>query len=815
MVNSKQYAEKLRYFSNKTENTSLNKVCNIYANILESGNFNNFNSIIKEFLSDALSIEMSDNENKSFISEFKIFRLRDIGLSEAYDNIVNNSKNLKDPIYENKLNIAKDLIDKNEDYLVFEKVLNIFKTLPSEENILKEIEILEEGLTQFKDDIRVLNIIEYLKGSTEVKQYPKTTKECVACLEEYLADPNAYSRFKCLECLRTLNWDHKVKEFSNYLTTLNFADDTYNHSVPVPGSLSTGRIYTGGYLEDWNNGKSKNGLGKIVIESIEEFESIAKDSNHRIAMQLLVENLSKQKLNKIEKSLFEAVQKDYKIYDLGIQNILNTIVESASPVAKTREFTRLLNLISETVSNGIPDYKIANQVYSELNKFSFDPIVKKGIISLEENYKESEELILIEGILEYINNNPRLGVFDKLKNDLNDYKKSPTKMKKSMITETYSKLSFDSYFKNFLNQFSNTSKNIIKNSDPSEFVISKINRLVESVGNKDYFFLNNRCLVREGNSIKIAESKEIPDRLIVLQNLYENLNFRVINDWTIQGYINNNKIDIKFNEDDSRTLNINDKLIESKSHDIIRYGISQTVSSKQVEALFDLYENLDNFIELDFIERIGYVKESKIYADLITIGDTFYVNMVNEKIGINKLVKTKKAKTLKNYLYEFMGFDISESIQNRINFESSKIEELKKQANAKLKDIKIFEDKLDKMLVLKKQTLNEEQKELLSDILEQLKNDILIKKNEYKIIIDAISEAEETENKETKDSEKSTTKEDEKLPFETGDSVKHKPSNRKGKVTACANKLTCTVKFEDNKIETCKIEDCVKIEDTE
>lgn len=831
MTNSKQYVEKLRSFSNQTENDSLKNVCKIYAGILESKNYNDMSKVIEEFLTEALSIDMDEKENKKFVSEFKIFRLFDIGLSESYNNIIKNSKNLKDPVYKEKLKIAKDLIDNNEDYKIVEKVVNIFKKLPSNDNIMKEIEVIEEGLTQFQDDIRVLNMIEYLKDSKKSKQYPKTVKECASCLEDYLADPNAYSRFKCLECLRELNWDPKIKEFSEYLTTLNFADDTYNHSVPVPGSLSTGRVYSGGYLEKWNNGESKNGLGKIVIESIESAQEIAKDSNDRIALKLLVQNLSNKKLNKIERRVFESIKKDYSIYDLGIQEILNDIKESKSPVANTREFKSLLNLISESLSNGLPDYKIANQIYSELNKFSFDPVVSKSITTLEENYKESEELILIESIIEYIDNNPRLGVFNTLKNDLKEYKNNPTKMKKSMIVEKYSKLSFDSYFNNFLNQFSNTKTNIL-NSDPKEFKISKVNGLIESVGNKDYFFLNNRCLVKEGNNISVASKNEIPDRLAILQSLYEQLNFRVVNDWTIQGFLGKNKVDIVFEEDGSRKLNINDKLIESKSNDVIRYGIAQTADSKSVEALFDLYENLDNFVELDFIERIGYIKESKVYADVFTLGNTFYVNLVNENINMNKIVKTKKPSTLRNYLFEFMEFDISESIKDRLQIESSKVEELKKQANLKMKEIKTFENKIDKMLVLKKEKLNEEQQKLFNEILEELRNEILNKKEEYKKIIDDLSEAEDENNDESKDDKEKESKEeskeekpkeedkkedkkDDKPPFEIGDTVRHKPSDRKGKVTACANKLTCTVKFEDNKIETVKIEDTVKTEETE
>ena len=187
--------------------------------------------------------------------------------------------------------------------------------------------------------------------------------------------------------------------------------------------------------------------------------------------------------------------------------------------------------------------------------------------------------------------------------------------------------------------------------------------------------------------------------------------------------------------------------------------------------------------------------------------------LVNENIGMNKMVKTKSAKTLRNYLYEFMGFDITESVQSRLQFESSKVEELKKQAASKMKEIKTFESKLDRMNVLKKQTLNEEQLQLLDEILEELKNEILVKKEEYKNIIDVLSEAEETE--ETKETTDNGKKEEPEIPFEVGDSIKHKPSGKKGKVTACANKLTCTVKFEDNKIETCKIEDCTKTEDIE
>lgn len=826
MIDVKFYADKLKNISESAQNDSLKGLAKGYKVVLENASYKDALGVLNSFLTEANKFDLNESDKKLISSvEFKKLLVGNLGVEDAYNKIIEDCEFVAEAAYAQKLGSVKKVLEEGKpEYQIVESTIKILKTLPTDEVVNEQIQILEGNIESFQNDVRVLNIIDYLKASEDYSKYKATYDTCIEKLEDYLAEPNAYTRGDAIDCIRELNYDVVVKEFANYLSALNFEDDSYNHSVPVKGSPAAGRVYSGGYLEKWNKDTETKGLGKIVIESIQEAEQIGKDVNERTAVKLLVERLSTEKLNSIERKVFQRIQEDNRLFDMELESTLASVISESDVLATNLDIKKCVNAIDEAKATGTPEYKIVEQVYNTLSKYSFDPSVEKAMTKIQENYNDVEERILLENVKEYIKKNPRLGMFKDLDKDLEDYTKNPTKRKKAMISERYSKVTLDPYVKGFLNKFSETSSNYI-NPNPNEFTLNKAYSIVETIDNKHYFKLNGRFLVKDGDDINYVKENEVPERLKNLTNIFESLNMNVVNEWTVKGYMGGMSISVDVNENTGeKNLSINDRIVESTtSRDVITYVASQQASTQEVEGLFKLYENLDSLVELDFITRIGIKRDAGVYADLFHCNENYYINFINEHIKLNKLSKTQKASTLRDSLYEFMEFDITESLYEKLKFESSEVEELKKQARTKLREVELCEAKIEKLKTLSSENLNESNQAELETIIESIVKEIEEMKKDYARLISKITEAEDgetepageesTEGEEEAKEEK--PKEEESSKFSPGDTVSHKPSKRTGEVTACENSLTCTVKFNDGSIQTVKIEDLTAIQKQE
>ena len=820
MLDSKTYSNKLRDIGTKTQNKSLKSLSNAMGRLMENSSENGI-QILNTYLREASSIEdLTSDEKRDLTIGFKEIPILDMGLKESVERISEDSEHMSDPTIQTKMATVRNMVGKNKDYHIVESVIGIYKSFPECEVIQEQIELLENNLTDFRNDVKVLNIIDYIKSSKDHKKHKETSDSCIVNLEDYLADPNAYTRAEAIECLRDLSYDSRIKEFLNYLTTLNFADDTYNHSVPVKGSPIAGRVYSGGYLEKWHKDKETKGLGQLMVESIEQAIEIGSEINPRVALKLLVESFSDITMNSVERHISNKFIQDYSIFDMGLVESIEDI-KNNTYLGSNIDIKKCIDLVESAQKEGQPEYKIVENVFYTLSKYEFEPVVANHIEKIKQRYNSVEERVILEKVKDYVSSNPRMGMYKTLNEDINNYIESPSRKKKHDLVNKYTKLSLDNYVAESLKNITNIN-NTISNPSSKDFILSKVYSIVESTGNKHYFMLNGKCLSKKGDDIQVISEENAPKSLLNKSMIMESLNISVVDDWTVRGYVGGMSMKIDIDESTgSKFLYLNNSLVENRSSkDILRYVMSQNVSSDKIEGMFDIYENVDSIVELDFITRISTKSDSNVYADLIKCNETYYINFVNNNIGLNKFVKTKKASTLRAQLYEYMEFDITNDISDLLLQETSQINEMKKQANVNLQEIELCESKLEKLKYMDVSSLPENSRMDLFTIIENLESEIADKKKSYASLISKITESEDNESNVDDvedDKEKDGKKEDDdtkddEIPISAGDKISHKPSKKTGEVTACNNKKTCTVKFSDGTIQTVKIDDCSKIE---
>lgn len=695
-----KYSTKLKSVIAKINDGEFSKISNIYVNILESGNYNSDIMIMKDYLKDVSSIKSLSKKDKDLVlTEFREVALNDLGVKQSYQRLVEDYEFINDSFYSERLDVVKSLIESNSsDYAIIEKVVNIYKTLNSDEVLSEEIAKLEEQIQQYGEDLRVFNMIDWLNTWEDSEKYKKTINECVENLKSYSLNPNPNTRAVAVESLRQISYNPTVKEFINYLVATNLSDPQYNLQKELPGSMATDRTYTGGYLEQWHTGKVKHGLGKIVQEGLEDAYTLLteKELSERSVIRLLLERIENVKLNAVDKKFVKGLKDIYSTYDLGLFEALQNLRKNAV-VTKTPQFKKFETLVLENIKRGVPDKKFINEAYTILQTINFDSVVNENLTILNNNYERVKDRIIFEDFIEYLNSNNRLNLYENLISDLKSYIQNPNELLKENIYNKHIKVAHDTNVKNFLNYLNSQTpnKNRIVNTDPSEFAINKVYGLYEKCENGEHFVIDGSYLIKDGNGLKIASEKNKNERLKTMVDLMEKLNVN-INEGVIRGFYGKDKYSIKLNENNQAVLSVNDRVFEKDNLNLYQQFYVNNGSVDGINSYIHLQENFELFTEFDNIaNQIAYRKNPGIRVNLINMDGVYNINFINENIGLNKWSVTSKYETLKSKLIEFMGFDISESFTQTINVNKNEIDLLKENADAKHKEIMDAEGQLE------------------------------------------------------------------------------------------------------------------------
>lgn len=731
----------LRDFANEGFKT----LCKMYSRLIESGNYNNIDILIKDFLTETSESTISKESKLLVVAKFKASQMSDLGISESYSVLEKEFSNFSDPLYKARLDKVKVLSEKHQDYLNVDSVIDIYKSLSADDSVVEQIKILETSRERFSDDIRILNFIEYLEKSELGGKFKSTVTEAINALKDYLADPTSFARAEALESLRAIGFDSQVKTMVTYLSALNFEDDDYGHNRDYgKASLATGRTYEGGYLEKWITGKEKSGFGKIVTDAVEEALDLKGQIPDRTIYKLLIERLSTvNKPNAIESKFIDGLLETYATIDMGLTDSVKRLRTSAT-VVKTPMFIKYSTFVNEKVSSGLPDRAFVHEAFDILSALDFDSAVVSELANITQVFETNKERLLVENVIDYINNSKNsLGLYENLKGDLEEYLVNGSAKFKNSISENHSNIIIDENIKTFLTTFvSIENKNSIVNSDPSEFDVKKVYSFFESVDGKDHFASNGNYYIRTADEINKVNESEISPTVKSLTEIAKSLNIKVINETTIIGNIQEKQIKIVSDYDTNETtLFFNGEELKEQSFESLMYVYKSRGILTDIKNMINLYENISLLSEMNFAQTIEWKRDTKVKATLFNIDGSFAVNFVNENINLNKFSKNFKYSTLKNSLLEFMDFDLSTSFVNELKIERNKVDNLKLDSNKILDEINLAESNLaditSHMSTITNKTLRKEGNSILESF--QLEIDNL--KKEYRSMTQVINES--------------------------------------------------------------------------
>lgn len=690
----------LDYVKRHESNPTLQTLGKTYVSILEGDNYKDADVVMKEFIYNASAIALNENERNDLTSAFKFITLKDMGVEEVHNRILTESAAYKEPMYKERIDVVSQLLEKSEsDYEVIQDIIKIYETISHDSIVNESLNILNENLEKNQDDVKVLNVIEYLQNSPLCTKYKKTCNDCVELLKKYNINPVAKTRAEALDCLKTLEYDNVIKDFVNYLTSVNFSDDTYSTNEDTVGSLATGRTYTGDYLDKWHNGTAKAGLGKIVVESITDGKELLAKIPERKVLQLLLERLSDEsiELNSIDRKFKTGIETIYTTFDLGLyeaaQNLKNHVV-----ISNTKTFQRFYSFVNEGFNKGVADKKMIHTAYNLLESLNFDSKVLNELAKITEKFESSKERMLVENTLEYIQGNNHLGLFEGLKNDLTLYLDNPSNALKNKIMENYTNVvKHDNNVYQMLNTFGGIQSKGIVNSNPDDFIIESVYSIYEHINGVDHFIVDGNYILKKGDNIAIVDESKISPKVLQLTQILEAMNIKVQSSNHIIGNFSGQKIDIKLNEKSSE-LYINGVIMnEGNMGEFIALYENVYNGMNSLKQLKMLNENINSLVEMDFITCIKSKQDPRVRVNLFNLDDVKYINFIHEGTKFNKFSKTSKYLTLKSKLIEFMGFDISESFSDKLGLELNNIDTMKNKANNKLQEIRNAEIELKKL----------------------------------------------------------------------------------------------------------------------
>jgi hypothetical protein len=251
--------------------------------------------------------------------------------------------------------------------------------------------------------------------------------------------------------------------------------------------------------------------------------------------------------------------------------------------------------------------------------------------------------------------------------------------------------SWISEVKSVVSQINYVNRDLNENS--SHTIVKKFSPIIEHDGGY-VFNLHGRSYKVKDNEISSIDPRQLAAQYLTLIAVEENFKFSH-NKMTF--YKGKHVYEINLNEGkktvtlDGRELLFGESsqlknLLMSTAH----FGINEMQTMDMVVAA---YENADKFVELDFVQSIMPRNARGVVANIMRIGENVYLNKINTSMKINEFSKIESATKAVEIVKEFVGYDISSSVEDLLSED--------------IKTIRIIESKknelLDKITFLKEQ----------------------------------------------------------------------------------------------------------------
>jgi len=314
---------------------------------------------------------------------------------------------------------------------------------------------------------------------------------------------------------------------------------------------------------------------------------------------------------------------------------------------------------------------VAYNVARELESFMWLDMVKESIISMVKYINENIMSFEVNEALRKLRNQTGNSFYATAVTSLEQIRNLSESEVRNKIKYELNTFTWIPEIKYLIESVNNLDNNLTSNSDA---IVEKVySPMMEIDGNNAFYLYGKVYSIKENQLIEL-DPNTVTALYLTLIAVTENFKF---NANTMTYFKGNNSINITLSEAGT-SFKFNDKDVEVKeSNDIRNFLLSNgsfgVNDGEELDMVVKAFENVDSFIELDFVQSIHSRMHKGIIVNVIKVNEDVYVNRVNPYMNTNETIKASTATDAIGLVKEYVNYDIKTTIIDLLEDEAKKL----------------------------------------------------------------------------------------------------------------------------------------------
>ena len=440
--------------------------------------------------------------------------------------------------------------------------------------------------------------------------------------------------------------------------------------------------------------KLKNSTSDVAVrEVLENLLELAGNVSEQKLSTLVHEKLSEVKSSDIHVKRFLNTEKNLnKLNDMGISRALDRIKYTG-----VWDHNPRIQYVSEWYQKSklmeTPDFLISEQFVAQLNPFCFDPSINEAVKVIRDAQQNLAEEIVVATTINTLENSKSAKFYKPLISNLREFIENKSADLRSAMIAEMEIYSYEPIIRNLQNQL----KTFESTEAKSKFNISRTSTechvnpvfsfvLVEK--NSDYFAIDNHYFKKVNENITpidTASMARIDENFVHLNSILNQNNVTVDRN-TISYEYGNNVMKINIS-DKSIILNGNKLNISEVNNKLVESGIFRWNQQDDLNKFNAIYENFNTLCEIDFAKTIVSKNHPSIKASILRLGGSVTIVKNNPFMNEHKVFSEMNGTQARDFILEFLNYDISESLSDFLSTENRAIQQLENERRTILNKI--------------------------------------------------------------------------------------------------------------------------------
>lgn len=521
---------------------------------------------------------------------------------------------------------------------------------------------------------------------------------------------------------------------------------------------------------------SENSNVKNTCNKVLELRNYTNESGLR---DMLVDELKKLTLSEAEKK-FIAIEKKLSILDTMGLNEAFIAIDSSNILKEAPRAKYLINNLRESFYTKSADsIYIAETLLNALAPFAYNPIIESVLSKIAGIFESYQEDILLFKTIKNLTSGKHGQMYNQLAESIYNYIIEGNYKNRRQLIAEMQKYSFEGTVRESLKhlvKYQNDSSLYVVNEN-NNFKVQPIHSFVyfdPSNPNNYYFYtLGSVYEYNSSNELRQLSENEIKDLPTTFKNInaYINRPNVSLNNNSLKINLQNGNIEFIVNEDKENEAYFNGiKITGSPYKYLLESGLFGMGSQEDLTIINKIWENLNLLTEIDFGKNIISNIQNGVSSTIFKLGEEFSVhtrNVLERKFNFANELNGLQAR---NYILEFMKYDIRESLYEYLDGPESNIAKIKNDQRIIENDIQNIKNQILKIDNAMGDVLVGKNSELM-EIKEALTDEIEFLRGKYNELNESINNLEHVVTEDVEE-------------FRTGATVRIKNSGVVGDIVA-------------------------------